>query len=146
MVGSGILLDQEKVWVKDNNIANVLFLGYIPYWDLQDFFFAADIYVHLPKVGPWEASVPDALLAGLGVIATKTVGSAVVLLRGNLSRFLVNAGDVIETSERMRELCEIDDITLSFLPARKIVDEYFSVLAVVRRWKSWIRSLANDRK
>ena len=140
MVGSGPLLDQEKGWVRNNNITNVLFTGYIPYVDLQDFFFAADVYIHLPKTGPWEVSVPDALLAGMGIIATKTVGSAISLLRDNLSRYLVDAGDVIGTSERMRELCEIDDIKLSFLPARKIVNECFSVSSVVKRWESWLQT------
>ncbi len=141
MVGSGPLLEREMAWVAQRNIANVRFTGYIPYANLEQYFFAADVLVHLPKVGPWEVSVPDALLAGKGVIATDVVGSARLLLTGELTKYLVEVGDVNGTARRMRELCTIVDTEALFGPAKASASECFSVSATARHWASWLQGL-----
>jgi glycosyltransferase involved in cell wall biosynthesis len=143
MVGAGPLLEREKRFVADSEIGNVVFAGYVPYARLEEYFFAADVLVHLPRAGPWEISVPDALLAGMGVIASNVVGSAVVLLQGGLARFLVACGDTEAAGVRMDELCSMSDVRECFGSARERVQSSFTVSSVAASWADWL--LASER-
>ena len=66
---------QLKAKVNDLRIENIYFCGYIPYLRLQDFFWAADVFVHLAWIGPWEVSPQDALVANMWLVTSNRVGS-----------------------------------------------------------------------
>lgn len=132
-LGDGPMLGEIRQACTERGVSRISFPGFVPFRNLQDYFFAADAYLHLVAVGPWEVSPQDALVAGLGVIATNNVGSAQVFLRGGLSRFLVPFGDRTTAAERMIEIASTPDIAAQFGPARARTLEY-TVEATARRW------------
>jgi hypothetical protein len=85
-------------------------------------------------MGPWEVSPQDALIAGLGVVATDSVGSCQYLLRRDLRRCLVPVGNTEIAAARMGELVEAGAGTVHemFAPARSIASE-FTVRETCRR-------------
>ncbi len=82
----------------------VRFPGFVPFRVLQDYLFAGDAFLHFPVIGPWEVSPQDALVAGMALVATESVGSAEVFFKGSERRFLVPVGDVERSADRMEEL------------------------------------------
>jgi glycosyltransferase involved in cell wall biosynthesis len=105
MVGAGPQFDEIRQYVGQFSIPNTVFAGYVPYANLEDYFFAADIFVHLAKNEPWGISPQDALIAGLGLITSDKVGSGVCHLQtGDLRRFVVPVGDLNLAVDRMIEL------------------------------------------
>jgi glycosyltransferase involved in cell wall biosynthesis len=103
-LGDGPLQRTIREGLAKEALERARFPGFVPFRDLQDYFFAGDVFLHFPVVGPWEVSPQDALVAGMALVATETVGSAQVFLQGDERRFLVPVGDVPATAERMNEL------------------------------------------
>ena len=118
-LGDGPRLPAIKQWFTKRGIERVAFPGFVPFKGLQDWFFAADVFLHLVDIGPWEASPQDALVAGMGVVVTRQVGSTQVLLDPPLDRFRVSLGDHAQAAARMVELADYDDIGGLFAPARE---------------------------
>ena len=116
--------------------SRVKFVGYVPYAQLQDYFFAADVFVHLAHREPWGVSVSDALSAGLGVVASDAVGAAVELMDGDLARFVTPVGNVEAAATALRDALALPDIASSFEPAREMVLATYSNVATARRLAS----------
>ena len=133
-LGDGPLLAEIKRHCSEQRLDRVTFPGFVPFRQLQDYFFAADTFLHLVGVGPWEVSPQDALIARLGLVTTDGVGSAQVLLQGPLRRFLVPRGNADAAAERMRELASRPhDGQYLFADARARTLDY-TVEACARRW------------
>jgi len=132
-LGEGPLLPEIKRAATERGLSRISFPGFVPFRVLQDYFFAADAYLHFVAVGPWEVSPQDALAAGLGLITTKNVGSAQVFLKGELARFLVPFGDRAAAAARIIELATERCCTERFAPARGRTSEY-TVAACAQRW------------
>ena len=82
-------------------------------------------FIHFTIIGPWEVSPQDALVVGMGVIASESVGSTQVFFRNHLRRFLVPVGDVGASVERMLELLAMGDgVTQAFSEAAANTADY----------------------
>lgn len=132
-LGDGPLLPEIKHYCFTQGLGRITLPGFVPFRELQDYFFAADTLLHLVAVGPWEISPQDALIAGLGLVASDKVGSAQVFLEGALHRFLVPLGKPDAAAERMRELASRNDTIDLFAEARARTRDY-TVEACARRW------------
>ena len=104
ILGSGPQHASAQDMVPEELRNQVSFPGYIPYAKLQNYFFAADAFIHLPEREPWGVSVQDALFCKLPVIASDRVGSAIRLMQGQARRFIVKHTDLQTTVELMRLL------------------------------------------
>lgn len=135
-LGDGELLQDIKNYCLDKKISHVLFPGFVPFRELPSYLFAADTFLHFPISEPWGASPQDALIAGLNLIASKDVGSAQVLLSGELDHFLIEATNITEAFERMDELCNGNQGPARFAPAHQNALEY-TVSACAERWIKW---------
>lgn len=123
-LGDGPLHAEIRKMCAERGITRAHFPGFIPFRRLQDYFFAADTFLHLAAFGPWEVSPQDALAAGLQLMTSDKVGSGRVFLSGPLSRFLVPLGDRSAAVERMLELAQSRDGGVQFDPARREVRQY----------------------
>ncbi|PHS21659.1 MAG: hypothetical protein COA84_15440 [Robiginitomaculum sp.] len=132
-IGDGPLFSGVKAYCKDRNIHRVFFPGYVPFAELQDYFFAADTFLHFAKIEPWGVSPQDALIAGLGLITSVRVGSAQVHMTGPLNRFLIPLAQTEQYAERMIELSDQEDIYTLFESARQSAQE-FTTAACAERW------------
>lgn len=113
--------------------ANVHFTGYVPFAELQDYFFASEIFVHLARQEPWGVSVSDALCAGLGVITSDHVGAGVELLTGGLERYVTPVGQIGPAADALEHVVTRPDIPAVFAGARARVEQDYSSVAIARR-------------
>jgi glycosyltransferase involved in cell wall biosynthesis len=132
-IGDGPQLAEIKAYVAKSGIQRVVFPGFIPFSQLQYYFFAADTLLHFAVIEPWGSSPQDALFAGLALITTDRVGAAQVLLEGSLRRFLIRPNDDATATERMIELCDSPDVKGLFSAARAKSQAY-TAFACAQRW------------
>jgi glycosyltransferase involved in cell wall biosynthesis len=123
-LGDGPLFQDIRDYCVDQHIERIYFAGYVPFRDIQDYFFAADAFLHLAHCEPWGVSPQDALVAGLALITSQSVGSGRVFLTGALSRFLVPSTDILAASERMREIANKNFVSDSFSEAQHLAFNY----------------------
>lgn len=132
MVGSGPQAEALQAQAAPAG-GDIHFVGYVPFAELEDYFFAADVFVHLARREPWGVSVSDALCAGLGVVATDAVGAGLELLQGPLARYVTPAGDPARAADALDRLLASDCIAEEFRPARELVVSDYSTAATARR-------------
>lgn len=134
IVGDGPQMGEMETLSKDLRLQNVLFPGYVPYSELEQYFFASDVFVHLPKSEPWGISPQDALVAGLRLLTSDNVGAGVVHLSGSLARFVVPLSDPENIGKRLCELAFDSGVEKEFFGAAKAVTEGFSSESVAKDW------------
>ena len=117
------------------------FVGYVPYASLQEYFWAADVLVHLPICEPWGASAQDALVARMALIASDKVGAASCQLTGPLSRYVVAPNDVDAASSLMIELATQPDAKVRFAPAWAATDRMYTAESLAAWWAPRVESL-----
>ena len=132
-LGDGPLLAEIRNYCVRQHIERIHFMGYVPFREIQNYFFAADTFLHFAHSEPWGVSPQDALIAGLSLIASEGVGSGKVFLSDALSRFLVVSTDHVIASERMREVADANSVTNAFSEAQHHALSY-SAQICARQW------------
>lgn len=115
--------------------------GYIPYAELQNYFFAADAFIHLPEHEPWGVSVQDALFCKLPVVANDRVGSAARLMQGTAKKFIVKHAELQGTVALMRALVCEPSLREAFLEPYRAVKESFTADRVACNLFQFMRTL-----
>lgn len=105
VAGSGSALPEAKQYVKDRNISNVKFKGYIRGEELKSVFKSADIYM-LPTHGEgMPTSVLEAMSFGVPII-TRPVGGMVDFFKNGEMGYMVDSLDPTDFADRMTELLD----------------------------------------
>lgn len=81
LVGDGPLRRALEHYVVSNGLRRVIFAGFVEPTRTTEFYAAADVFVLPSTYETWGAVVTEAMAAGLPVITTRWVGSAVDLVR-----------------------------------------------------------------
>lgn len=104
-IGGGVLLEENKQFVENNNIHNVQFLMHRK--DVEEILLASDISmlftndkVHAEGV---SNSIMEAMAAGLPVIATCGGGTAEIISDG-INGFIVEPGNIARAAEILEKL------------------------------------------
>ena len=132
-LGDGPLLPEIRRYCVDRQIERIRFVGYVPFREIQEYFFASDTFLHLAHSEPWGVSPQDALVVGLSLITSHSVGSGKIFLTGALSEFLVASTDVAAASERMREVADENFASGAFSTAQHLAFTY-SAQNCARTW------------
>jgi glycosyltransferase involved in cell wall biosynthesis len=132
-LGNGPQFREIEHYCAAHTLDRVIFPGFIPFRDLQNYFFAADTFLHLAEREPWGVSPQDALIAGLALITSNRVGAGLIFLQGELARFVVPFDDAAAAVERMIELCDDAAGAALFAPARAKAGDY-TVVSCAERW------------
>ena len=134
MVGDGTDFNAVQNYVVQHDITNIVFVGYVPYIELQQYFFACNAFLHFAKSEPWGISPQDALIAGLGLITSDRVGSGICHLNNELSRFVVPLNNIDATVERMSELIACGNSSELFQSAKANVLNGFTTESLATIW------------
>jgi hypothetical protein len=132
-LGDGPQLREIRNYCASRGLDRVLFPGFVPFRELQNYFFAADTFLHFAEREPWGVSPQDALIAGLALVTSDRVGAGLVFLQGDLARFVVPLSGAAAAVERMMELCDHPAGAALFAAARAKAEEY-TVVSCARRW------------
>jgi glycosyltransferase involved in cell wall biosynthesis len=132
-LGDGPQLPEIRNYCTARGRDRVYFPGFVPFRELQNYFFAADTFLHFAEREPWGVSPQDALIAGLGLVTSDRVGAGLVFLEGDLARFVVPLSDNAAAVERMIELCDHPAGAARFAAARAKAEGY-TVVSCASRW------------
>lgn len=99
MVGSGPEEGELRRSVPSFLADRVIFLGKAAFPDMPVFYALGDVFVYPSNDDGWGMAVPEALAAGLPVISTSEVSSAVDLITNGVNGFLIPA----DSLEPLRE-------------------------------------------
>lgn len=133
LVGAGPQEQELRKQVTSEHIPHVHFTGYVPFVHLQDWFHAADVFVHLARAEPWGVSVQDALVARLKVVTSDRVGAGVAHLTGRLSGF-ANIPPEDTDAATAALLQAIDTPTDAFQPAWQNATDHTTAEALAQAW------------
>lgn len=134
MVGAGPQLDEIQQYVDQIKIPNIIFTGYVPYVQLEQYFFSSNVFLHFAKQEPWGISPQDALVAGMGLITSDKVGSSICHLGKGLCRFVVSLNDINVAVERMAELIVHGKLHDLFQPAKANVLNGYTTESLALLW------------
>lgn len=103
--GDGPLRPAIEEAVRREKLENVILTGFLNQQEMPLAYSAADVFV-LPsrENEPWGLVVNEALMAGLPVIVSKTVGSAKDMVRDGWNGFVVDPTDAVSMAEKLRVL------------------------------------------
>ena len=107
-VGTGKLEDEMKLFVKDHNLNNIHFSGFINQTELYKYYMSADFFILPSGYGEtWGLVVNEAMIHSLPVIISDEVGCTADLVDENINGFSYTCGDLHELNKKMTYLSEI---------------------------------------
>ena len=104
LVGNGPLLAEVKARVGATCPGRVILAGFLPYPELLRHYGLADIFVHPAHLEVWGVSVNEAMVAGLAVVASDSVGAARELIRSGENGLLYPVGAADALAEALDRL------------------------------------------
>ena len=90
LVGSGVLEDEYKQYVKDNNLTNVRILPFMEKKDLFELYMACDAHITLSKEDIFGHTVLESFSNGVPVISSNKVISSLEYIKNGYNGFLVD--------------------------------------------------------
>jgi glycosyltransferase involved in cell wall biosynthesis len=108
LVGDGIDNENLRNYVKNRNLKNVLFLGYIPFVELWKLYHISDVFIHDSKDEPWGVSVEEALRCGIPVVASNNVGSSYDLIHEGRNGYQYVSGDIVDLATKIKLALEVN--------------------------------------
>lgn len=105
---------------------NIIFLGYIPYQELQYYYHLADTFIHSVSEENWGVSVHEAIAANCAVIASDTVGSAHDLIAHEKNGFIYPFKNISMLLKYMNLSLELDSNTKEKINQSKLEEWGYS--------------------
>ncbi|MHB1421798.1 MAG: glycosyltransferase [Gemmataceae bacterium] len=107
LVGDGPLRPAVEDKIRSASLQSSVWCpGYVLYQELASYYGAADVFLHVPKDGPWELSVLEAMACGVPVVATTNVGSAHDLVLSGKSGELAPPGDAEGLARALKSIAD----------------------------------------
>lgn len=108
IVGDGPERTMLEQLVKDGQIGDVIFPGYVVFPEIVQYYKMADVFI-LPSVHePWGLVVNEAMIMGLPVIASSDVGCRLDLIRDRENGFIFESNNVKDLKRKMEHFINCD--------------------------------------
>lgn len=136
LVGNGVLNAEIRDLVARSNLRGVHLPGYVDYSELPKYFALADVFVHPAVREPWGVSVNEAMVCGLPVIASDSVGAGVDLIQPGQTGAVFAAGDTDALAREIEHLVRDPNLARGMgTRARAVVEDwgYLRTLSELRK-------------
>lgn len=126
LVGDGPLRGKlERGFNRSFSAGRVIFQGAVPYAERHEAFAGHDVFVFPSRWDGWGMVVPEALAAGLPVLATDQVVAAHEFIQDGINGFMVPANDFRALADRMAHfISHPENFSQMSLAARKGIQPY----------------------
>jgi len=106
--GTGPQEEEIRSWVDDAGLHDhVVFTGWVDRDVVPTLYKCMDIYLHAAKLEPFGFIYPEAMMAGVPVVTTRT-GAAADVIRNKVSGIFVNERSGVVLAESVLELLRSD--------------------------------------
>jgi glycosyltransferase involved in cell wall biosynthesis len=110
MVGSGSQVPELEQYCKEKHLKNVLFTGHKNQSELAKYYALADLFVISSESETWGLVVNEAMCAGLGVLASEGVASAIDLVIPERNGYIYPVGDITTLAKYMTQLVNAPEL------------------------------------
>jgi glycosyltransferase involved in cell wall biosynthesis len=118
-VGTGNLKNEIDNYIKDNNVINIHFSGFVNQTELYKYYLSSDLFVLPSTFGEtWGLVVNEAMLHSLPVLVSDHVGCVPDLVNWGENGYSYECGNIKELSSRIDQLCSMDKIILDEMGAK----------------------------
>ena len=93
MIGSGVLIDECKLYLKKNNLNNVSIIGFQNQKQLREYYLISDVLILPSEYETWGLVINEAMASGMPVISTNQCGGTVDLVKNNNTGFSYDKDD-----------------------------------------------------
>lgn len=139
LVGDGSQAGELHSYVRDHNISNVHFHGFVNQSLLPVYYGASDIFVFTTARDTWGAVINEAMAAGLPIITTNQAGAAKDLVIHGQNGFLYEAGDIDSLAKYIEILISDRDLMKSMSRVSSQMINSWSYQANVENIKKVLR-------
>ena len=137
MVGEGKLRTEMELYMRENDLKDVLLTGFINQSEIIKYYAVADVFVMCSGIGEtWGLSVNEAMNFALPVIVSKTCGCAEDLVHDNINGFLYDEGNIKALSDGIKTLLENEKLRVDFGNASLKIISDFSIQHIVKNMKA----------
>ena len=110
LIGAGMLEKSLKHYCNENNLGNVIFLGYKQQEELVKYFAISDVFVLPSWHDTWGIVVNEAMACGLPVIITESVGASGDIVQNGINGYIVKSSSPTELYSTMRKLLKDEEL------------------------------------
>ena len=104
LIGDGIEKSIYLEYIKEHQIKNVFFEGFVQKENIVRYYGLADVFVLPSSNEVWGLVVNEAMACGLPVISSKLAGVTRDLVKDGKNGFSFNPNDIDELTQKLREL------------------------------------------
>lgn len=104
LIGGGELRQEYEEIIRDLSIPNIKIIDYLDKEKLNEFYLAADLFVHTSETEVWGLVLNEAMAKGCPVISTDHCVGGVELIRNGIEGYIVKVGNVDELNRRMKDI------------------------------------------
>jgi glycosyltransferase involved in cell wall biosynthesis len=124
-VGDGELRAVLEGYVRQHNVANVVFLGFRNQTEISECYAMADVLVLPSGHEPWGLVVNEAMCFGLAILASDRVGCVPDLVKEGANGYSFQTGDVGQLSTRLAQLAEDPGMIAQFgRESKRLIGEW----------------------
>lgn len=95
--------EEYLAFARENDLTNVHFVGFKTKEALEDYYLAADLFVHPTREDIWGLVVAEAMSYGLGVVTTGRCNAGLELIENGKNGYLVPVDDVHALRQTLSE-------------------------------------------
>lgn len=145
ILGDGPERQMLESTIPEDIIGKVIFAGIVQRPRLFYYYLAADVFVFPSRYDGWGVVINEAMSAGLPVITTDEVGSAIDMVTEGKSGHIVPVGDVDRFAQRMAELAQSPNLRQCMGCEARTTAEAFTAKMGADKMVSALKTLTSPR-
>jgi len=141
MVGEGYLRQELENYCAENKLRNAIFTGFVNQSEISKYYGVADIFVLPSGIGEtWGLVVNEAMVFGLPVIVSATVGSSVDLVKKGENGFVFREGDIEELTRYLALLVNDEGMRAKAGDSSRRIIEGFTYSVMIENMKKHFKT------
>ena len=109
ILGGEPTIEYQQI-IKQNNLSNIIFPGFISKSEIELYYFAADIFILPTREDIWGLVINEAMAYGLPIITTDKCLAGVELIENGVNGFVIPTENVDEITNKTRSLLSHKDL------------------------------------
>lgn len=124
LVGDGFLKEEMLDYILQHKVEQVHFTGFINQTELPKYYVLADVLVLCSESETWGLSVNEAMVCGLPVVVSDTVGCAQDLVHNGVNGYIIPKGNVDALASALQMISPPDRQRAMALESERIISQY----------------------
>ncbi len=110
LIGNGILKEKYEKMIYELSVKNIIVLDHMSKENLNDYYIAADLFVHTSATETWGLVFNEAMAKGCPVITTDRCVGGVELVENSKNGYIVEVGNVEQSKDRIYGILYNDNL------------------------------------